>query len=330
MNYQENMYTARRGRAADFRKRAKKALKGFWLIAALVTLLASLVGAVGASSTGSVSFTAGETEVPVFSDAEIASLEQAIADFDFQAIGDIISKEYPVLGFALSFFVTIAIVTVILGIAIQLFVTSPVKVGYQKFCLNVLDGRESGITIGTLVEFFKHGYFKTIGLNIVHRLIMHLTALPLYICMLIGGISLVGSISALLSNDPSTAIASMILFVVLTFLGSILSLCISIPVTYMYSMAHVIMADYPDVGVIEAMRLSRQMMKGNKFRLFCLDFSFIGWEFLALCCTCGIGMYFLIPYQQVSRAAFYEEISNRTVPYDVEFPSINPADYIIE
>jgi len=98
----------------------------------------------------------------------------------------------------------------------------------------------------------------------------------------------------------------------------------------MYSMAHLIMADYPGVGAIEALRLSRQMMKGNKWRLFCLDFSFIGWSLLAACCTCGIGYYFLTPFQHVSRAAFYEEISKRNASSDVEFPSVDPEDYYIE
>ena len=126
------------------------------------------------------------------------------------------------------------------------------------------------------------------------------------------------------------AASGFLAFVGLTFLGAMISVCISIPVSYAYSMAHLIMADYPGVGAIEALRLSRQMMRGNKFRLFCLDFSFIGWDLLAACCTCGIGYYFLTPYQHVSHAAFYEEISGRKTSEDVEFPSIDPNDYIVE
>ena len=90
-----------------------------------------------------------------------------------------------------------------------------------------------------------------------------------------------------------------------------------------------IMADYPTVGAIEALRLSRQMMKGNKFRLFCLDLSFIWWYFLGVC-ACGLGIYIVTPYHYTARAAFYQEISGRSTPADVEFPSINPEDYITE
>ena len=48
-------------------------------------------------------------------------------------------------------------------------------------------------------------------------------------------------------------------------------------------------------------------MKGNKWQLFCLDFSFIGWSLLSFCC-CGLGMLWVIPYQQLSHANFYENL----------------------
>ena len=49
-------------------------------------------------------------------------------------------------------------------------------------------------------------------------------------------------------------------------------------------------------------------MSGNKFRLFCLDLSFIGWDILGMI-TLGIGMLFVRPYQQAAKAAFYREVS---------------------
>lgn len=47
-------------------------------------------------------------------------------------------------------------------------------------------------------------------------------------------------------------------------------------------------------------------MKENRWRFFCLALSFIGWAILSAF-TFGIGTLFLIPYMQVSFAAFYEE-----------------------
>ena len=57
----------------------------------------------------------------------------------------------------------------------------------------------------------------------------------------------------------------------------------------------------------EAIELSMAMMDGFKWRLFCLQLSFIGWAFLCVL-TFGIGYLWLIPYMQTSTAAFYEDV----------------------
>ena len=52
------------------------------------------------------------------------------------------------------------------------------------------------------------------------------------------------------------------------------------------------------------------MMKGNKWRLFKLEFSFIGW--LVLCVlTLGIETFFPIPYVNAANADFYTELKNK-------------------
>ena len=54
--------------------------------------------------------------------------------------------------------------------------------------------------------------------------------------------------------------------------------------------------------------MSKQMMDGNKWSLFCLDFSFIGWMILSAC-TFGIGDLFLNPYTHMATAHFYLNLS---------------------
>ncbi|MDR2909118.1 MAG: DUF975 family protein [Oscillospiraceae bacterium] len=76
---------------------------------------------------------------------------------------------------------------------------------------------------------------------------------------------------------------------------------------YRYSMASYVMAQNPDIGVMEALDRSKEIMAGNKIRLFCLDISFIGWMLLSATMTLGIGSIFLRPYMQAARAAFYLE-----------------------
>ncbi len=78
--------------------------------------------------------------------------------------------------------------------------------------------------------------------------------------------------------------------------------------SYSYSMMHFVMAENPDMGANEAIRESKRLMKGNKWRFFCLQLSFIGWELLAIFFTAGIGLLWVVPYQQAAYAAFYRDI----------------------
>ena len=338
--YQTTYYATRPRKAADFRHIAKRALKGFWWLAAGVTFLAAVLGGLtaGGVSIGSnsgVSIDATDIPVqsaPILTQEEAEAFKQALNDMNFKAMGEIFSKDYPLVASILSSFVLVFVLTTVVLFLLYMFVSSPIKVGYQKFCLNILDGNRPSVTLDSLFDYFGRGYFKSVGLNFVHSFLLGLTTLPTYIALFIGGAHLLDTLPELLASQLSfaTVLVPFATFSGIVSLGSLVTACIRIPVIYAYSMAHLIMADYPGVGPIEAMRLSRQMMKGNKFRLFCLDFSFIGWELLAICCSCGLGLYFVIPYQQVARAAFYHEVSNRTTPEDVEFPSINPEDYYID
>ena len=62
----------------------------------------------------------------------------------------------------------------------------------------------------------------------------------------------------------------------------------------------------PEMKAVEAITLSRSIMYGKKWKLFCLDVSFIGWAILSIF-TLGIGLIFLIPYINASHVAFFED-----------------------
>ena len=68
------------------------------------------------------------------------------------------------------------------------------------------------------------------------------------------------------------------------------------------------LAEHPDMAPGEVMKGSKAMMEGNRWRLFCLQFSFIGWMLLSSL-TFGLGNLALRPYQEAAYAAFYREVS---------------------
>lgn len=88
--------------------------------------------------------------------------------------------------------------------------------------------------------------------------------------------------------------------------------------SYSYAMTGYILAEHPELTAGEAIAQSKAMMAGNRWRLFCLQFSFIGWDILCVL-TLGIGNLALRPYRHAAEAAFYRELCGGTVPEDEEY-----------
>lgn len=87
--------------------------------------------------------------------------------------------------------------------------------------------------------------------------------------------------------------------------------------SYSYAMTDFILKENPDMNNNAAIEKSMAMMEGHKMRLFMLDLSFIGWALLAVL-TFGIGFFFLQPYVQVARAAFYEDLKAQGAEVSIE------------
>ncbi len=83
--------------------------------------------------------------------------------------------------------------------------------------------------------------------------------------------------------------------------------------SYSYAMTPYIMMEKPDMGINDAITKSRQMMKGHKWKLFCLDLSFTGWMLLSIV-TLGIALVYVWPYYSAARAQFYKEVKKASRP----------------
>lgn len=98
------------------------------------------------------------------------------------------------------------------------------------------------------------------------------------------------------------------LYIVMSIFIILWSLLLIIPgiiAAFRYSLCFYILADHPEMGIMEALNESKRMMKGNKWKMFCLNLSFIGWGILCVF-TLGIGFIWLLPYMEVSIIAFYD------------------------
>ena len=108
-------------------------------------------------------------------------------------------------------------------------------------------------------------------------------------------------------NGFGNNVVASILVQLFTFLWSLLFIIPGIIKSYSYSMTYYILADNPDMAPTDAIKASQEMMKGNKWRLFCLDLSYIGWYLLSVL-TLGILLLWIAPYNMMAHAEFYESI----------------------
>lgn len=85
--------------------------------------------------------------------------------------------------------------------------------------------------------------------------------------------------------------------------------------TFAIAQVPYIIIEKGDLGVIGAMKLSMQIMKGNKWKYFVLQLSFIGWGILSVI-TLGIGFLWLIPYITLAQTNFYKNLTVEEITLD--------------
>ena len=94
-------------------------------------------------------------------------------------------------------------------------------------------------------------------------------------------------------------------------LGLLLLVVPGVLAAYSFRMAFMLLADNPDWSAVRALKESTRLMRGHRWRLFCLDASFFGW-FLLVGVTRGLAGLFVLPYYATAVAAFYENLLDRT------------------
>ena len=92
-----------------------------------------------------------------------------------------------------------------------------------------------------------------------------------------------------------------------------------------YSMSYYILIDNPDISANDARKQSMVLMDGNKWRLFCLNFSFIGWILLSAL-TFGILLFWVLPYMEVARAEFYQSLIARDEEVHTDAPKADEGE----
>ena len=101
---------------------------------------------------------------------------------------------------------------------------------------------------------------------------------------------------------------TMILRDVFIALWSLLLIIPGIVKAYEYRMIPYLLADDPTMTKDRAFAESRAMMRGNKWRAFVLDLSFLGWHILSVFTLGILELFYVAPYEFMADAALYESL----------------------
>lgn len=296
--------------ASEHRARARAALKGKWIWAVLITLLASILGGIAGStpnveidlpSRSDINININVSEEFATSDIPLDELDQEIIQsLENRDIGTFLEKVLTELlpeilvgfpPFLWAFLVIAILLSIAVSLAFSLFIGGPVQLGYRKYTLNLMDGAPAEIG-DAFSEFSRMG--RAAKYRLLHNLIEFAFALPFLI--------LLSALAVMLIESMGNGLARLIVFLLIMAVS-----CGELYVSYGLVMWDFVLADNPHCSVREAMRRSWALMNGRRWDYFFLGLSFIGWGILAAF-TFGIGGLFLNPYQQVSFASFYREL----------------------
>ncbi len=267
------------------KQNAKAALKRYYWMAVLVTIIVALLGGnTGVSSSSSSSVDTSDFE-ELF-DSGYSDYDDSYDDYDdyFADYYDEDNYEYysntsdtaveaevkplaavnydsgyddAFLGVLGGVFAVVFIVVFVIALAYSTFLGMPVTVGQYRF---YLDARRGDVNVGKIFSQFKSGAYMP-------------------------------------------TIAAMFIMNLKIFLWSLLFLIPGMIKTYEYILVPYIMAENPYIDRKRAFEISRRTMEGEKFNCFVLQLSFIGWFFLGAITV--IGGIFVAPYYNATMAEFY-------------------------
>ena len=186
-----------------------------------------------------------------------------------------------------------------------------------------------GVAIGSWLIFFiltnlghHHHYLGNFGENSFGL-----------ISLIIGGPLTLGYVSIILlisrNQEPAfelllsgfkrfgVALATYLLIIIFIILWLLLLIIPGVIACLRYSQTWYILSEDENIGPLDAIEKSKEMMVGNIWKLFCLYCRFIGWFILCIV-TLGLAGLYVGPYFSVSGAKFYEDLKSGILDEKIE------------
>ncbi len=176
------------------------------------------------------------------------------------------------------------------GTIIVSLLSSLLEIGIARIHLQIARRQQTGLR--EIFYGFQNRPDKFLGYS---ALLMILSLL----CLLPGII--VASLPAILpAVSSTTALTLSVTGCILCVIGCIILIVLILA----WALTPYLLLDYPGLRVQDAMKQSKKLMRGNKWRLFLLYLSFLGWLIFSVL-TFGIGLLWIIPYITQTLVWFY-------------------------
>jgi len=167
-------------------------------------------------------------------------------------------------------------------------ISSMLKAGITLFFLKTTC-RQHG-TLSDLFFGFLWQFKRSFVYSVISSLMFHVIMLPFEFFLL----AIVAEV-----RTTFTIVAVTISFV--------LGMLIYLPLKLSLSQYYYLMLDFPKQKVWDLLKMSKQIMKGHKWRLFRLRLSFLPLQLLSVL-SAGVGFLWVIPYQKMTYSLFFLDL----------------------
>ncbi len=154
------------------------------------------------------------------------------------------------------------------------------------------------------------GPFASMLTSVINILItpaLSLGLIMVYLNVTYGDEPQVSTVFEPFKRNYGKTIALTLLVGLFVILWTCLFIIPGIIMAYAYSQACYILAENPDMSVMDCIRESKRIMKGRKMDLFILELSFLPWALLVIV-TAGIASIYVTPYMSLTVTNFYHRI----------------------
>jgi len=103
-------------------------------------------------------------------------------------------------------------------------------------------------------------------------------------------------------------VVTMFLRQIMTTLGTLLFIVPGVMISYNFRLVPLLLSEYPDMKVLDILRKSTIMMRGNRMRLFKIEMSFIWWNLLSMFTFSIPQILYSAPMLNICYVHFYNEL----------------------